>query len=182
MISYPSLVRRATPEDIDSLLLLVPQSLSETSLLPVSLVKIESIIERCVNQEGGSVAGVIDGEDGLIDASVGLTFCESETSDVPYIRVVWFGLHPGVRRQPTNPDDPKAHYGRTLFQFAKWCHENLELVAGHPILIQYDISTKTMLSAKMRLLQRNLTQTGAIFSLGAVGDFSPQKIEAEASA
>lgn len=177
MINYPSLVRRATPEDIDSLLLLVPQILAETTIQPVSMAKVESLIERCVNQQGGSIAGVIDGDDGMIDASVGLTFCESETSDIPYVRAVWLGLHPGVRKQPTNPDDPKAHYGRTLFQFSRWFHENLERVAGHPILFQVDISTKTMLSAKMRLLQRNLVQTGAIFSLGAVGDFSPQKVE-----
>lgn len=182
MITYPNLVRRATPEDIDSLLLLVPQILSETTLQPVSLTKVEQLIERCVYQQGGSVAGVIDGEDGLIDASVGLTFCESETSDVPYIRAVWMGLHPGVRRQPSNPEDPRAHYGRTLFQFARWCHENLEQVAGHRVLLTFDIATKNMLSAKLRLFQRNLLQTGASFSLGAVGDFTPQKIEDEISA
>lgn len=182
MISYPSLVRRATPEDIDGLLLLVPQILEETTLQPVSLAKVEQLIERCVYQQGGSVAGVIDGEDGLIDASVGLTFCESETSDIPFIRATWCGLHPIVRRQPTNPDDPRAHYGRTLFQFAHWCHENLEQAAGHPILLQFDIATKNMLSAKMRLYQRNLVQTGATFAFGAVGDFTPQKIEAEAAA
>ena len=176
MISYPSIVRRATPEDIDGLLLLVPQILAETTLQPVSLDKVEQLIERCVYQQGGSIAGVIDGEDGLIDASVGLTFCESETSDVPFIRAVWCGLHPSVRKQPSNPDDPRAHYGRTLFHFASWCHENLERVAGHPVLLQFDIATKTMLSAKMRLFQRNLTQTGAIFALGAVGDFAAQKL------
>lgn len=182
MISYPSLVRRATTRDIDPLLVFVPQVLAETSLLPVSAVKIEELIERCVTGRGGSIAGVIDGQDGGIDAGVGLSFCESETSDIPYIRALWCGLHPSIRRHPTDPDDPRAHYGRTLFEFARWCHAGLERAAGHPILLQFDIVTRSMLGAKMRLYQRNLQQVGASFAFGAAGEFVEQEMPDEVEA
>lgn len=176
-VSYPSLVRRATPEDIDALLLFVPQILAETTLLPVSLAKVETLIERCALQQSGAIAGIIDGPDG-VDAGIGLAFCESETSDVPYLRALWCGLHPSVRKHPGNETDQKAHYGRTLFEFARWCHEGLEKAAGHPILLSFDIATRSMLGAKMRLYQRNLQQVGATFAFGATGTFVEQKVEA----
>lgn len=179
MISYPSLVRRATPEDIDPLLVFVPQILAETTLQPISMIKLEEMIERCCYQRSGSIAGIVDGPDGSVDAGVGLTFCESEVSDVPFVRVIWLGLHPNVRKQPSDPNDPKAHYGKMLFQFTRWCHENLERVAGHPILLTFDLATRSMLSAKLRLYQRNLTQVGAIFAFGAPGAFVEQKIDSD---
>ncbi len=179
VIPYPALVRRAMPEDIDSLLLFVPQILAETTLQPVSMLKVEDLIEKCVTGRGGSIAGIIDGPDG-VDAGIGLAFCESETSDIPFIRAIWCGLHPSVRKHPSNPDDPRAHYGRMMFEFARWCHDGLERQAGHKILLQFDIATRTMLGAKMRLYQRNLTQIGASFAFGATGEFVAQKIsEAE---
>lgn len=177
MTPYPTLVRRATPADIDSLLLFVPQVLEETSLLPVSMIKIEALIERCATQQSGAIAGIIEGEDGNVDAGIGLAFCESETSDIPFIKAVWCGLHPGVRKHPANPNDPRAHYGRTLFEFARWCHEGLERAAGHPILLQFDLLTRTMLGAKMRLYERNLKQVGATYAFGVSGEFVTQKIE-----
>lgn len=173
------------PEDIDSLLLFVPQILSETSILPVSHEKIERLIERCANREYGSVAGIIDGEDGGIDGSVGLAFSESDTSDVPFLRAVWIGLHPTVRAPDPvsrvginmgSADIPRAHYGRALFDFARWCHAGLERIAGHPILLQFDITTRTTLGAKMRLFQRNLSQVGASFAFDTTTDFTAQKI------
>lgn len=193
MISYPSLVRRATPDDIDGLMLFVPQVLAETTLLPISLAKVEELITRCATRQGGAIAGIID-RDGDIEAGIGLAFCESETSDIPFIRAVWCGLHPSLRRIPpikaedrwpnphTNTErgghpDPRAHYGRTLFQFARWCHEGLEKAAEHPILLQFDLLTKTMLGPKMGLYQRNLQQVGATFAFGAVGDFAVQKVD-----
>lgn len=159
----------------------VPQVLSETTLQPISMVKIEALIEKCCYQQSGSIAGIIDGPDGSVDAGVGLSFCESETSDVPLIRAIWFGLHPNIRKQPTDPNDPKGHYGKMLFQFTRWCHENLEQVAGHPVLLTFDLATRSMLSAKLRLYQRNLQQVGAIFAFGAPGDFVEQKLEKEAT-
>ena len=189
MTPYPNLVRRASPEDIDSLLLFVPQVLSETSLLPVSMSKIVDVVERCAYQRSGAIAGIIDGEEG-IDGSVGLAFCEAETSDVPFIKIVWCGLHPNVRRIPATRDgkpfgpeggvaDPRGHYGRVLLQFSRWCHEGLEQVAGHPVHIQFDILTTAGLGAKMGLFQRNLTQIGASFAFGPQGEFVAQKVEGD---
>lgn len=170
MSGNPYGVRRATSEDVDALLAFVPLVLSETSLLPLSPEKLERLIERCAAQESGAIAGIIDGPDG-VDASVGLVFTESEVSDTPFVRAVWFGLHPNVRRQPSNPKDARAHYGRRLFEFSCWCHQSLEKVAGHPILMQFDLLSRSALTAKMGLYERNLQQVGAVFAIGATGDF-----------
>jgi hypothetical protein len=175
-------VRRATPTDIDSLMLFVPQVLTETTLLPLSHIKVELLIERCAYQRGGSIAGIIDGVDGQIDASVGMCFTESETSDEPYIMVAWCGLHPSVRRAPPDPNDPRAHYGKKLFDFARWCHAGLEEAAGRPILVRFDMLTREFLGPKMGLYQRNLMQVGATFAFGASGAFKPQDVPAEALA
>jgi hypothetical protein len=174
MTPYPTLVRIATPEDFDELSLFVPQVLGENSILPVSSTKIEAQIERCVNRVDGAIAGIIDGEDG-IDAGIGLAFCESDLSDIPYVRAVWCGLHPNARRRrPASEADPRGHYGNMLIEFTKWCHESLEQIAGHPILYQLDILTIKALAAKVRLYQRGLTQIGASFGLGANGEFFTQ--------
>ena len=186
-VTYPPCVHRAGPEDIDALLLFVPQILAETQLLPVSHVKVERLIERSALQQG-AVAGVIRGEEG-IDASIGLIFTESETSDDPYIKAAWLGIHPSLRVAPdpsgrkpkADPADPRSHYARNLFTFAKWCHVGLERAAGHPILMQFDISTKTALGAKLGLYQRNTTQTGASFSFGSNGEFLGQADQVEAA-
>lgn len=176
MTPNPHGVRRATPDDIDQLLLFVPQVLQETTILPLSQEKMEYWIDRCCNRKSGAIAGVIDGEDGQIDAGIGLAFTESETSEVPYITAIWCGLHPSIRKHPGDEASPKAHYGRKLFDFAKWCHSNLEEAAGHPIVIRFDLLTRSHLGPKMRLYQRNLAQIGASFAFGATGDFRQQEL------
>lgn len=175
-VKYPAAVRRAGPDDIPDLSLFVPQILKETTLLPISSEKIDALIERCATQTDCAIAGIIDGEEG-IDASIGLVFSHSETSDTPFIRAAWCGLHPNVRRHPTGRDDPRGHYGRTLFEFARWCHAGLERAAGHPILIQFDVATRMFLGAKIGLYERNLRQVGASFAFGSAGDFLTQGVE-----
>lgn len=170
-------VRRATPDDIDALYSFVPMVLQETSVLPLSGVKVEQMIERCCHNQGGAIAGIIDGEEGTISASIGMAFTESELSDDPYIFTGWFGIHPALRGDPH-----KNHYGRRLFDFARWCHTALEQANGAPILMRFDLMTTEDLAGKMRLYQRNLTQIGASYALGAAGTFKPQLAEEKVAA
>lgn len=172
-------VRRATPADSAVLMDFVPLVLAETSVLPLSDLKIQALVERCACQVGGAIAGIIDGDEGTVDASIGLAFTESDTSDDLYIKAVWCGLHPSVRKLPTKVDDRRAHYGRSLFEFAKWFHNALEEKAGRGILMRFDVETLEALFPKIGLYQRNLTQVGAIFALGAVGTFKPQPVPVE---
>lgn len=173
MSDNPFGVRRAGPDDIADLLLFVPRVLNENSLLPLSSVKVDRLVERCARCEGGAIAGIIDGPE-RVDASIGLAFTETDISDEPYLRVVWFGLHPSVRHHPGKEHAPQAHYGRRLFDFAEWCHGRLERYAERPILLQFDILTRTGLTAKMRLYQRRLEQVGAMFAFGHQGQFYQQ--------
>lgn len=181
-------VRAATPDDIDALYTFVPMVLGETSLLPLSPSKIEDLIVRCCHRHGGAIAGIIDGKDGAIEASIGLALTESDTSDEKYISAIWCGLHPSLWQRPTNerreirPETPRDHYGRRLFQFARWCHEALEKAAEKPILMRVDLLTTQQLWPKLGLYQRNMPQVGASFAFGASGAFKPQAVPAEAAA
>lgn len=174
---YPSVVRRATEEDLPVLLDAVPKILAETTLLSISESKVEALIERCVRHQGGALAGVIDDEDGIA-ASIGMIFSESDISDEPYIRAVWVGLHSNMRRE-SRKDDPRTHYARRLFEFARWCHVGLERAADRPIILQFDVATRMALGAKLGLFHRNINQTGASFAFGADGHFLNQGVVAE---
>ena len=177
VIQYPSGVRRATEEDIDGLYLMVPQLLSETTLLPVSSQKVEKLIERCAMRQGGAIAGIIDGPDG-IDASVGLDVAESDVSEHKYVRAIWLGLHPNLRSQPAPHGDPRSNHGRRLFDFARWYHGMLEQQAGHPVLMQFDLATTAALGPKLGYYERNATPVGAIFAYLSGGTFLARSVDA----
>ena len=174
---YPSVVRRATEDDIDALYLVVPRFLEETNLLPVSTAKIQRLIERCAMREGGAIAGIIDGPDG-IDGSIGLDVAESDVSDRRYVRGIWLGLHPDLRANPPRQGGPRANLGRRLFEFARWYHGQLEQQAGYPILMQFDVTTRVALGPKLGFFERNAMPVGAIFAYLSNGSFLAQNAEA----
>jgi hypothetical protein len=177
MVDYPMKVRRATEEDIDGLYLMVPQLLSETTLLPVSTQKIEKLIEKCALCEKGAIAGIIDGPDG-IDASIGLDVIESDISDHRYVRAIWLGLHPSLRNDPAPHGDPRSTYGRKLFDFARWYHAKLEQDAGYPVLMRFEVATKSDLGPKLGFYERNATPVGATFAYMSGGAFLAADTEA----
>jgi hypothetical protein len=176
----PQAVRPATPADIEALCAVVPSIIAENTILPPSPGRIQALINRCVFRVGGSLAGIIDGDDGIA-ASIGLCFAEDHVSDMPYVMTVWCGLAPEVRRVSRHVpiDDPRRHYGKRLFEFARWFHEGMEQVAEHPVLVQFNVLTTEGLAPKMGLYSRNLLQIGGVFALGANGAFRPQEFPAE---
>jgi hypothetical protein len=178
-VEYPHPVRRATEDDIDALCLMVPRLLEETNLLPVSATKIQRLIERCAMREGGAIAGIIDGPDG-IDASVGLDVAESDISDHRFIRSIWLGIHPDLRENPPGHGDQRANHGRRLFDFARWYHAKLEQSAGHPILMQFDVATRVELGPKLGLYERNALPVGASFAYLSSGSFLAHDVAAVA--
>ena len=183
-MNNPHGVRRATEADIPALISLVPQILAETEVLELSNAKIGELIWRCCHQQYGALAGVIDGEDGAVDASIGMTFRQSEVSDEPYISVAWFGLAPHARKLPAaikaDTNHPRGHYGRRLADFAKWAHGTMEEAAGRRIIMRWDVLTLEQLGPKLDMYGRNFCQIGAYFALGAAGAFKPRGQVAEA--
>jgi hypothetical protein len=177
-VECPLSVRRATEADIDELFLLVPRLLQETSLLPVSSMKILNLVERCCTRQGGAIAGIVYGPDG-IDGTIGLDVAESEVSDHRYVRAIWLGLHPDLAENPPKQGDPRGQIGRRLFEFARWYHNHLEEEAGHPVLMQFDVTTRVSLGRKVGLYERNATPVGATFAYVSRGQFlTPGIVEA----
>jgi hypothetical protein len=184
--SNPHGVRRATDSDIEPLYELVPQILAENEVLHLSPGKIQDLVERCCLQRGGAIAGVIDGEYGTIDASIGMSFVTTEVSDEPYISVAWCGMSPAARKLPEelkkDLHHPRRHYGKRLFSFARWAHSGMEVAAGHRIIMRWNVLTLDALTPKMALHQRYVPQIGAYYAFGAEGDFRGQMVLEEIAA
>jgi hypothetical protein len=181
-MNNPHGVRRATESDIEPLFELVPQILVESEVLTLSAPKIQDLVERCCLQRSGAIAGVIDGEHGAIDASIGMTFATSEVSDEPFISVVWCGMSPAARKLPEeikhDLHHPRRHYGRRLFGFARWAHNGMQQAAGHRIIMRWDVLTLDGLTNKMALHARHVPQIGAYYAFGAEGNFQGQMVAA----
>jgi hypothetical protein len=179
-IDYPVIVERATEADTEDLMTFVPLVLAEATLLPLSTTKIEKLVTRCANRQGGAIAGIIRGEDG-IDASIGLDVVDSEISDHRYVRALWLGMHPTLQMERPDQKDPRYNYGRRLFEFAKWFHQQLEHGTGSSVLMQFDISTRAGLGQKLGMYERNATPIGQTFGFVSDGAFLSREAEVEAA-
>lgn len=184
MTQNPQAVRIATPNDIEALRSIVPGIIAENNVLPPSALRIEMMIQRCVHRSPG-IAGIIEGADRNVAATIGICPASDPTSDVPYFMAIWCGLAPSVRKDEKNLplDDPRRHYGKRLFEFARWFHSGMEELEKHPVLLRFDVLTRSDLGPKMNWFGRNLTQVGGSFALGALGSFKQQEFaEAEIAA
>ena len=172
----PFSVRRAMPDDIEELTAIIPGIVSENSILPPHPEMIDEFLRRCVGRHGGCMAGVIDGDDGRIAATIGMVQAMEWYSPVSYWNIIWCGLAPSARKvdKSVPVDDPRRHYGKKLLEFAEWFRAGIEAHAGHPILFRFDCLTTGDMEPKMRWFSRGLTQVGGFFALGAKGNYRPQ--------
>lgn len=142
-------VRIAGPQDEAALLSVLTLLHQENGLSPMSTEKVIRMIKHATGQQGG-IIGVIDGEHG-IEATIGMTISQWWYTDEYHLEEIWNFVHPDYRR---------TTHAKRLLEFAKWTSErlNLRLLCG--------VLSVKRLEGKMRLLQRQLPQIGALFMSG----------------
>jgi hypothetical protein len=139
-------VRLARPEDDKPVYELLRRLHAENALGSLAPAKVMAMVRRGTRGEGG-VIGIISGESG-IEASIGLVMGQWWYSDDWHLEEMWNFVHPDHRR---------STHAKKLVEFAKWTSDRL----GVPLLL--GILTRHRLLPKMRLLQRQVPQVGALF-------------------
>jgi hypothetical protein len=142
-------VRMARLEDEDAVYRLLMLLHAENALASLSPEKVRSVITHATRGRGG-IIGVIDGPNG-IEASIGLALLQWWYSDEWHLEEIWNFVHPDHRR---------STHARRLVEFAKWSGDQL----GTPVLL--GVLTRHRLFPKLRLLQRQVPQVGALFLHG----------------
>jgi hypothetical protein len=139
-------VRLARPDDEAAVYALLLDLHGENALGSLAPAKVEAMLRRGTRGEGG-VIGIIDGPRG-IEASIGLVMTQWWYSEEWHLEEMWNFVHPDHRR---------STHAKKLVEFAKWTSDRL----GVPLLL--GILTRHRLLPKMRLLQRQMPQVGALF-------------------
>lgn len=164
----------ARPEDGEAIFALLKIMHPESGLAPMSEPKVRAVVARCAERRQGSLAGVIEGPNGL-EASIGLTLSQWWYSDDWHMEEGWNFVHPAHRRKTLKHNGgttPPSSHSRRLIEFAKWAADEV----GVPLLT--GVLTTKRLEPKLRLFQRQLPQVGALFlhaSPMPQGDFAPQR-------
>lgn len=152
----PHQIRRAIPSDSAELFDFLVPIYAETALQPVSATKLRGLVDRACNSQA-AICGLITGEDG-IEGSIGLMIETFDYCDVPHVQIKWNAVAPAYRRQ---------NHGARLMRFAKWCYDGLAKEAEPmPLPMFADIMTTTGLEPKIKMMQRNIPQVGALFAWG----------------
>lgn len=160
-------VRRATPADFDALVPLVLELVTkEVAILPVSEQCVVDTLERCIARDG-ALAGVIEGANGAIEGTIGLTLERFFYSDQDYLEMKWLGVSAAYRKRIDRERPQGSDWmgvPTRLLRFGKWAADAMDVALFLPIL------TTTDLARKMRLYQRQAPQLGAVFGYGALPD------------
>lgn len=144
-------VRLAGPQDEEEIYALLMLLYHENSLAKLKPEKVTAMIRKATRREGGFI-GVVQGPDG-IEATCGLLISQWWYTDDWHIEEVWNFVHPNHRR---------SNNAKNLISWAKWISDEMSL----PLLM--GILTKKQNVPKIRLIQRQLPQVGALFLHGSV--------------
>lgn len=164
MSDRPDNVRMAVRTDEDPLYDLLLALEDDNSFgIPYDEKRVRAAIERGTRQQG-SIIGVIDGRRGEVGeehppelaASICLTLNQFWYSEIWMLQEIWVFVRPEYRHN---------HFERDLFQFARWCKEEMSRQNGENTLLVSSVSSPTRLPAKLRLWSRYGKQIGGIFAI-----------------
>lgn len=144
-------VRIAGPEDENEIFDLLMLHYTENGMAQINSEKVTAVIRRGTRKEGG-VIGVVPGDRG-IKASIGLQLSQWWYTNDYHLEEMWNFVHPEHRR---------SRHAKNLILWAKWMSDQMHVPAVMGIL------TVTRLEPKMRLMQRQCPQIGALFAYGPV--------------
>lgn len=124
----------------------------DNGFFPISSKKVIDVIMKAVRNEGATI-GIIRGQNG-IEAASGVTLECAWYSDVWFLADLLNYVHPDCRR---------SRHAQALLKFQKDTATYLSMALGYNIPIIPGILTRKRLEPKMRLMQREFQQVGAIF-------------------
>jgi hypothetical protein len=151
-------LRIATPEDAEALLAFVLPIYEESAAQAVSIPKVAALVLRCTNHDR-AMAGIVAGESGEIEASVGAAIETFDYSDEPHLMVQWLGVAPAFRRS-----DRAAR----LTSFVQWLYDTMSVELDAPMPLFVPMLTTTEQRPKVMLLNRRLPRCGTLYALGCL--------------
>jgi hypothetical protein len=153
----------AGPADEDALFDLMMALDADNSFgIPYDADRVRAAIKRGTEHQG-SIIGVIDGRGGTygedsdnpkLVASICVTLAQFWYSNQWYLAEQWVFVRPDYRHNRFEND---------LFQFAKWCKNEMSRQNGDDTLLVTSVSSPNRLPAKLRLWSRHAQQIGGIF-------------------
>lgn len=156
----PDSVRIATPADEARLFALL-QRLQECNFtgmpyaayLPVDTHRLWGHVNAACRGQSG-IAGVIDGPDGELVASVGIFAIQPWWSSAFYLCQHWLFVTPETRQ---------SNYARDLFKFSEWHRADMSQRCGYDIPLETTVLSTDRLPAKERLWSGHAVKIGAVF-------------------
>lgn len=124
-----------------------------SSLYPVDPEQIIDTIQHATRQRG-SIAGVIDDQDGNPIAFVMIRPSPWAESNA------WMLM---VRHIYVKPQHRKSHHAEHLIKFARWCRDEWSRQFGYPLYLSFTVSEQKDVSSKMRFFRRFAKQVACVF-------------------
>jgi hypothetical protein len=147
-------VRVATPADAPALFALLKHMDADNNVgLPMSDAKVADIVGKLCKCEGG-VAGVVDGENGELIASVGIVAMQPWYSEVWHLTTLWIFVRPDQRRGIKTTD--------ALFKFTEDHRRYISAQAGVDVGVDVSLITTKDRDLKERLWERHAMRVGIV--------------------
>lgn len=147
----PSIIRMAHPTDADGISELLHEMHAETGMGRLDEDRVRYTIATGIARQGG-VVGVVRGDDGHIEASIGLFIGNNWYSQDPHLFDLW--AYVGVPYR-------KSTHAKSLIGFAKSAATTLNL----PLMMTVIANGQT--ARKERLFERQLPKAGSLFLFNA---------------
>jgi hypothetical protein len=147
-------VQIAGPADEDAIIQQLELNDAENGFCPTDWAKVRRAVVKCTRGPEGDeppagVIGLIYGANGKLEASAGFLFTQWWSTNDIHIEEIWTFVHPEHRR---------TTHAKMLYRFGKWLSDEMGSI---PVL--FGVLTVKRMEAKIRLVQRELPQVGALF-------------------
>lgn len=158
-MSSPSIVRRATPEDRDSIWTLFHLLHAENGIFPLSEPKVDWLLDRVLHPEN-----IPEGDNGL-RGYMGVIGPPNKCEGFILVSIgnFWYSTEPHLEEFANfvHPAHRNSNHAKTLLGWSKQLSDRI----GIPLLIGIVSNTRT--EAKVRLYRRQLPSAGNFFLYNA---------------
>lgn len=168
MVDNPFGLRVATHTDAEALLAFVLPIFEEDAAQTISIPKVAALVTRCLDRDR-AIAGIVTGENGEIEASVGASMDTFDYTDETHVMVRWLGVAPAFR---------KTDRASRLVGYVRWLYDVMQSNSDVPIPVFLPTLTTSEQRRKVLLYQRRLPMAGVLYAIGCLPErtfFSPSR-------